>query len=68
MDVFAEFLAENRQIVFQQRRKILRPIAERGELNRETAQSVVKVGAELAFLDHLFQVAVRGRDDAHVGA
>ena len=55
------------QIVFQQWLQVLGPIAQRRELNRETAQSIVQVGAELAFLDHLFQVAIRGRDHAHVG-
>ena len=49
-----------------QQRDVLAPLAQRRQRDRDDVQAVVEVLAELAFLDHLAQVGVGGRDDARV--
>src|SRR5262249_47187744 len=45
---------------------VLAPVPERGELDRDDVEAVVKIFAERARADALLEVAVRRRDDAHV--
>ena len=59
--------ANRRKKVIQQQRNVGRPLAERRQLNRETAQAVIQIGPKLSGGDHLFQIAIRGGDHPHVG-
>ncbi len=52
----------------RQRGQVLAPLAQRRERDLDHAQPVVEVLAEAADLHELAQVAVGGRDDAHVHA
>jgi hypothetical protein len=47
---------------------VVTAISQRGQPHLDHLEAVVEVRAEGALLDHLRQVAVRGRDEAHVGA
>ena len=50
----------------RQQRDVLRPLAERRELDREDAEAVVQVLAERLLADGLEQVAIGGGDDPDV--
>ena len=41
------------------------PIAERRQMNRDDVDAVEQVFAESSFRDHLGELLIRGRDDAH---
>src|ERR1700751_471511 len=45
---------------------IFLPLAQRRNKQRKYMQAVVEVTAELARLDHLLEVTMRGRNDAHI--
>ena len=45
---------------------VLRTFAQRGQLHRKDVEAVVEVPPEQAARDHLVEVAVGARDDAHV--
>jgi hypothetical protein len=47
-------------------RDVVAALAKRREFNREDAQAIVKVLAEAACIDFMFQVAIGGGDDANV--
>ena len=49
-------------------REVADALAERRDLERDAAEAVVEVLAELAALDHRLQIAVRRADDPAVGA
>src|SRR5688572_16387624 len=49
-----------------EQRNIIRSLAQRGQLNGDDIQAVVKVLAESAVLDLLFERFVGGSQDAHV--
>ena len=51
-----------------QQRNVLDALAQRCHLDGEDVEAVVQVLAEAALLDHLLEVLVGGRDDAHIGA
>src|SRR5207247_2344596 len=57
---------EARDEVLDERREVVAPLPERRERDREHAQPIVEVAAELARFDHAPEVAVRGGDDADV--
>ena len=59
---------ERREEVAGQRAQVLGPLAERRQLDRHHVEPVVEVLAEAARRDRVLEVAVRGRDDAHVDA
>ena len=44
------------------------PIAKRWQVNRVDVEPVIQVAAELPFGDHLFQVPVRGGNQAGIGS
>src|SRR5262245_19235459 len=54
--------------VFRDARKVAHTAAERRNLQRDAAEPVVEILAELTALDHRLEVAMRGADDANVGA
>jgi alpha-D-ribose 1-methylphosphonate 5-triphosphate synthase subunit PhnL len=60
------FSRHAREKVLRQQRNVLAPLAQRRQLRRDHVEAVVQVLAELAAGDRLLQVAVGGRDDAHV--
>ena len=47
--------------------QVFAALAQGRDLDREDAEAVVEVGAEVAALDLLLEIAVRGGDHAHVG-
>src|SRR5262249_39693350 len=57
-----------REEVLRDARQVPDAIAERGPFERDAAQAVVEVLAELAALDHRAQIAVRRADDPAVRA
>src|SRR6266566_842822 len=57
---------EARDEVLDERREVVAPLSKRRERDREHAQPIVQIAAELARLDHAPEVAVRGGDDADV--
>src|SRR5436309_9616336 len=57
---------EARDEVLDERREVVAPLSKRRERDREHAQPIVEIAAELARLDHAPEVAVRGGDDADV--
>ena len=65
-DLPAELAGFSRDDVGGQERDVLRPLAQRRHVDRENGQAVVEVAAEAALAHGLRQVAVAGRDDAHV--
>ena len=62
----AAFVADLREEVRDQQRDVFAPAVERRHLDVHDVQAVVEVFAELAAHHELLQVAVRGRDHAHV--
>ena len=52
--------------VLRQRHDIVCPIAEWGDRHLNYVEPVIEINAELALLDRLFQVAVRGRNHPQV--
>ncbi len=52
----------------RERKHVLAPLAQRGYFDGEHLQPEVEVLAEGSLAHHLDQIAVRGRDDAHVDA
>ena len=54
--------------VMHKQRNVLRAFPQRRDVDGKDIQPVVKIVAELAVLDHLFQVAVGGGDQTHVHA
>jgi len=53
--------------MLDQQRDISRALTQRGQFNREYAQTIEEIRAELPFLDHLSQIPMGGADHAHVG-
>ncbi|PMQ18471.1 hypothetical protein JaAD80_00005 [Janthinobacterium sp. AD80] len=70
MQVRVRPCAQGGQRVFQrpfgQGRNVGGPFAQRRQVQAQHGQAVEQVGAEAPFADALFQVAVRGADDAHI--
>ena len=54
--------------VLDQERQILETLAQRRHLDRKHVEAVEQVLAERALEDRVLEVAMRGRDDAHVAA
>ena len=54
------------QKVVGQQRDVFAPLCQGGQQQRDDVEPVVQVFAELACGHGGFQIAVRGRDDAHV--
>ena len=52
--------------VADEQRNVLAALPQRRDRDGENSQAVVEVAAKLAVGNHLFQVAIRGRDEAHV--
>src|SRR5580693_9771643 len=52
--------------VFHKQWYIVTPLPQRGESNGKYVQSVVKIGPELPFLNHMSQIQIRGRYHSHV--
>ena len=68
-DLFAWGFAARKRAAEQklgQRRNVFGPFAQRGQFDRDHAEAIVEVFAEGLVGDQLFEVAVGGRDDAHV--
>ena len=55
-----------REEVMDEQGNVIEPLAERGHFDRDDAEPVVKILAELAGLDLLVQRLVRRREDAHI--
>src|SRR5262249_15777712 len=52
--------------VSNEERNVLAPVAKGGNRHWKNVQAVVQVAAERPLFHHLFQIAVRGRDNAHI--
>jgi hypothetical protein len=50
----------------EQERNVVRAFAERRQAQRDDGEAIIEVFAELAFLDHLPEVAVRRADETQV--
>ena len=60
------FVAVLAQVVIDERRDLLAPLAQRRQLQADDVEAVEEVLAEAALGDELFEVGVGGGDDAHV--
>src|SRR5437667_4629836 len=54
--------------MIDERRDVVAPLTERRDLDRNDVQAVKEILLKFALGDHLAEIAVRGRDDAHVDA
>src|SRR5256885_9679715 len=52
--------------IADQQRDILRSLSQWRNANGKNIEPIIKVAAELAVLDHLFQIAIGGRYESHV--
>ena len=52
--------------VANQQRNVLGTLAQRRNADRKDVQPIIQVAAKLAILDHLFEIAIRGRHQAHI--
>ncbi|OPZ58915.1 MAG: hypothetical protein BWY87_01241 [Deltaproteobacteria bacterium ADurb.Bin510] len=65
-DALAQFLGVLLDKVVRQQHHVAAALGEFGHVDREDVQTIVEVAPEMALLDALLEVAVGGRDDAHV--
>ena len=59
---------DRREQLRDERRDVLRPVAQRRDAQRENGEAVIEVLSEGPFAHPLLEVAVRGGDDPHVHA
>ena len=66
-DLPAQLPVEAPHVVADQHGQVVAALAQGRQVDREDAQAIVEVGAELPLRRRRLQVAVRGRDQPHVG-
>ena len=66
MDPFAVTLREQTDVVGSEQDEVVPSLHQRGESDGDDCETIVKVFPEPPLLDRLLEIAVRGRNQAHV--